>query len=215
LENAAQGLGLSAGETGQLEAIIAKDIDYERLCENVAIETPMVPEEQAKAHYDAQFDAGNMKVPPTVYALTVYRDFRGDSIQDQADLLQAKTDFSAGAPARQVVATYSRPAPSGEPQFLRFEEGKIEPGFEELYRAAFQLDEGQCSDILQSEVGLHLLIVARKDPEQSIPYDRAKEYIQNAMHAQAVEKRLGELADLLRAGAVITGLPGQTADAQA
>jgi parvulin-like peptidyl-prolyl isomerase len=81
-----------------------------------------------------------------------------------------------------------------------FKRGELLP---ELDEAAFSLTQGQVSQVIQTSVGLHLLRVMEKEPDQLIPFEEVKEKIRRRLIEEQFQKELQQLINSLMKTAFI------------
>ena len=72
-----------------------------------------------------------------------------------------------------------------------------------LERAAFALEPGQSSDILESRLGFHILKVSERRPEGPIPFEEAKARIRARLTARERQDRMKAYMTDLREGAKV------------
>jgi len=69
---------------------------------------------------------------------------------------------------------------------------------EEFEEAAFSLDVGEISEIVQTEYGYHILICDDIQEEHQLTYEEAKENIENILKSQKQNEKINELINTLR-----------------
>ena len=67
-----------------------------------------------------------------------------------------------------------------------------------IVRAAFQLEAGEVSDIVETRFGLHILLAGERMPGGPIPFEDAREAIRARVVAVEREAAIGQLVESLR-----------------
>jgi peptidyl-prolyl cis-trans isomerase D len=118
------------------------------------------------------------------------------------DLLR---QIKAGAGFEQLARQHSDDPGSAEDGGLlgNIERGQTVPEFE---RAAFSLEKGQVSDVVQTTFGFHILRVEGRQQAHTRPLEEVRSRIEPAVRAEKVERHLDERARALESQARATGL---------
>jgi peptidyl-prolyl cis-trans isomerase D len=142
-------------------------------------------DEEVKAYYDAH--AEDYRRPEELHARHILFKLAPDAsdadkaaARQQADAVLAKA--KGGADFAELAKQYSQDSTASEGGDLgQFGRGVMVPEFE---TAAFALEPGQISDVVQSPFGFHIIKVEAKLPERTESVDDARASIVNAIQLQ-------------------------------
>jgi peptidyl-prolyl cis-trans isomerase D len=111
----------------------------------------------------------------------------------------------AGASFEQLARKHSDDPGSAEEGGLlgTIERGQTVPEFE---RAAFTLEPGEVSDLVQTSFGFHIIRVENRETARIRPLEEVQERIEPAVRAEKVERFLDDRARILETQARATGL---------
>jgi peptidyl-prolyl cis-trans isomerase C len=90
-----------------------------------------------------------------------------------------------------------------------FARGQMVPPFEE---AAFAMEPGQVSDIVQTRFGYHLIKVVDKRPESKLAYAEVKDKLQNQLRQKKVQEEVTAHVEELKSEAEIERFLGNEAE---
>src|SRR5690606_11334995 len=114
----------------------------------------------------------------------------------RARLEQWKEELEAGADFAELAKAHSKGPSAAEGGIVGWvERGDLE---EALDAAAFSLQPGQVSDIIETAHGLHLLKVEERRDAGSIPLEQARAVIEPRLRAQAAQERYEKWMNELR-----------------
>jgi peptidyl-prolyl cis-trans isomerase C len=179
----------------RLKREVAESLTVNKWVENTVIPSLQVSDEEAKKFYDANQE--RMVRPESVRARHILVAVPADATAEQkaekkkqAEALRAKIaggeDFAAVAKASSDDKGSG--ARGGELGWLR--RGQTVPAFDQ---AAFSLEPGKLSDVVESKFGYHIIEVEEKKPAGKLTFDEVKDRIvelikqhdlENAIHAK-------------------------------
>lgn len=156
---------------------LQRDLRVEATIEKVLAEEAPVSDAEVEIYYFQHLD--KFELPETRTArhilITINEDYAENSrkqVQErlktiQNALLDGKDNF-------QQLAQRHSECPTAMHEGLL---GRIKPGqlYEELDTELFQMEEGQLSDILESPVGMHLLLCETVHNAERLPFSQVKE----------------------------------------
>lgn len=200
---------VSPARPDALEAIISREIRYAELVGVVARAVPVPSEADCRAYFDGNPD--QFHVPEKAVFQQIFRDNHGDPAAETTLMLRIQQAWQAGQPGEQLSRQFSRPTPAEPGRLFDFTRGRASPEWAELESTLFSLQPGKVSDVIRTGYGYHLVRLERVEPARDIPFEQAHASIGAHLHRERVEQQLGEKVDALRAAAVITGLPAESA----
>jgi peptidyl-prolyl cis-trans isomerase D len=162
-------------------------------------------EEDIKAYYDAHID--QYQRPEEVHARQIMFHLTRDAgdeekakVRKQAEEVLAK--IKAGGDFAELAKQYSQDASAANGGDLgRFGRGVMAPDFE---AAAFALDSGQMSGVVETPFGMHIIKVEEKIPPHTEPLEAVRASIVDALAAPAARqlalKKVEEAHDQLLDG---------------
>jgi peptidyl-prolyl cis-trans isomerase D len=157
-----------------------------------------VREREVRRYYKKYTD--NYVTPPEVKARHILVKLVPDATEKEQQekreqLSKLLTEIKAGASFEELAKKHSEDGTSAEGGDLGwFKPGEMVPAFES---AAFALDAGQVSDIVQSPFGLHLIKVEERKDEITKSLDEAREEITLILAESRAQKLLEEELDRL------------------
>ena len=157
-----------------------------------------VREREVRRYYKKY--AENYVTPPEVKArhilLKLIPDAPENEQQEKSEQLnKLLAEIKAGSSFEELAKNHSEDATSAEGGDLGwFKPGEMVPAFES---AAFALEAGQVSEIVQSPFGLHLIKVEERKNEITKSLDEAREEITLILAESRAQKRLEEELDRL------------------
>ncbi|MEW6673822.1 MAG: peptidylprolyl isomerase [Thermodesulfobacteriota bacterium] len=163
-----------------------------------------VAESEIRAYYDTHPDF--FKQPEKIRAshILIKVDPQADSEQkaearQQLEQLQQKLD--AGEDFGALAKAFSQgPSSSRNGDLGYFGRGQMVKPFED---AAFALNPGEVSGIVETNFGYHLIKVFDKKPETKTGFDQARGRIEQYLKQDKIRKEIGELIEKLKQKAIV------------
>jgi peptidyl-prolyl cis-trans isomerase C len=163
-----------------------------------------VSDKETKAYYDGNLE--HFKKPEQVRASHILikvdpgsEEAKKAEARNRIELLQTKLkkgeDF--GALAKEYSEGPTGPK-GGDLGF--FGRGQMVKPFEE---AAFTMKPGQVSDMVETRFGYHLIMVTDRTPEGTVPYEEAKDRLEQFLMQQKVQAEIANYVETLKAEAKI------------
>jgi peptidyl-prolyl cis-trans isomerase C len=188
----------------ELKTEIRYGLAIQKYVEDVYISKITVSDEELKAYYDS--NPSLFKHPEMLEASHIL--IRVDSEADEAQKLEAKKKIdgiakklAAGEDFAELAKTYSEcPSSSNGGDLGSFGRGQMVQAFED---AAFALNPGEISPIVETHFGYHIIKVSEKQPEGSFPLDQVKPQIQQILMREKVQILLEKDIENLKAKANI------------
>jgi len=183
----------------QMKSDIEKALATEKFVVDKFVDKATVPEKEIKDYYDNHPD--RFKQPEQVQASHILIKVKPDATEaEQAEALKKIKDVQEkqkkGEDFAELAKAHSQcPSSSKGGDLGYFGRGQMVPPFEE---AAFNMKSGEVSDIVKTQFGYHLIKVADKKPESTIPFDEIKERLGQYLKQEKVQKEVREFVDKLR-----------------
>ena len=187
-----------------LKSQLRKGMGIQQFLDKEFVQKVKVPEEEVKDFYKKQPDL--FKEPEKVKASHILIKF--DSQADKSAKDQAKIKIEEiqkklkGGEDFAVLAKEFSEGPSNVKggDLGYFKRGQMVQPFED---AAFKLEPGVVSDIVETRFGYHLIKVVDKKPESVVSYENAKDKIVNYLKQEKTGKELQRYIEELRQKEVI------------
>jgi peptidyl-prolyl cis-trans isomerase C len=158
-----------------------------------------VSDEEVRSFYDSNKD--RFLQPERVRAshilISVNKDEAGDvRAQKRAEIRRILDELKKGADFGEEARKYSNcPSKDQGGDLGYFERGRMVPEFENV---AFALKTGQLSDIVETEFGYHIIKVTDHQKASTIPFDQAKQDIEQYLMNQKKQMEVTAYVDSLR-----------------
>lgn len=188
-----------------LTAQIRRAVVIEQFVDKEIVQKISVSEEEMKAFYDS--NPTFFKQPEQVKASHIL--IKVDANADPAQKAEARKKIEGiqqklkeGADFAELAKEFSEcpSAPKGG-DLGYFRRGQMVKPFEE---AAFALNPGETSDIVETNFGFHIIKVVDKKPEMATPYDGVrKDRIEQRLKQERIQKELGDYVEKLKQNAKI------------
>ena len=190
---------------------IGRGMAIQKLIDEKVIQKIMISNEETKAYYDSHPDF--FKEPEQVQASHILIK------------VEPKADESQKAEARKKLETIQQKLQEGGdfaalakefsegPSNVKggdlgyFRRGQMVKPFEE---AAFALEPGKVSGIIETNFGYHLIKTIGKKPEAIIPYKDIKDKLEQYLKQEKVKKEIKVFIDKLREKAKVETFPNQS-----
>lgn len=168
-------------------------VSYLVLDFNDILESVTVSDNQAREFYEQ--NPGSFRTPERREIAHIL--IEGNDEQARERLAQVQAELEAGADFAELAAEYSDDTFSGQDggNLGRLERGMIDPDVED---AGFALEqEGQVSDVVESEFGLHLVQLTQLRESQLDPFEQVAEQIKQNLRQQEAEQQYFEVQQAL------------------
>lgn len=182
-----------------LKEYARKELYINNLIETQIASKVSVTEAEEKKFYDENPD--KFKLPESVRASHILIGV--DAKSTDADKLKAKEkaetvlkkvkggeDFATAAKENSTCPSSTQ---GGDLGF--FTKGQMVPAFE---NAAFSLQPGELSDVVETQFGYHIIKVVEKQPARTVSFDEAKQKIQDFLKSQKIRKGINDYVEKLR-----------------
>ena len=194
-----QRYGLSPSDDERIRANLAVDVQYDMYLDSITGEVPSPSDEACETFYSKNEKA--FVEPEAVRASHIL--LRGNTGMDAGSiytrLLNLKQQLEGGADFNEIANKLSsQPGESGDLGF--FTRGQMVPQFEQ---AAFNMEVGEISDVIQTDFGYHLIKVFERREERLRPFDEVKKEITELLWGEMKNEKIGEIVDGLKTSAEI------------
>jgi peptidyl-prolyl cis-trans isomerase C len=182
-----------------LELFARKEIYINNLIETEVASKVTISDADAKKFYDGNIE--KFKQPETVQASHILisvdpkasaEDKVKAKVKIEALLKRAKAGEDFGALAKDN-STCPSAAQGGNLGY--FGKGQMVPEFE---KAAFSMNPGEISDIVETQFGYHIIKVTDKKPAGTTSFEEAKKEIVNYLKIQKIQQNISALVEKLR-----------------
>jgi peptidyl-prolyl cis-trans isomerase C len=188
----------------EIRSQLKKGLAIDELLKTKVVKDIQVTEEEAKKYYDEHTD--QFKQAEQVKASHILIQVAPDASDEKKteakkkitvvqEKLKKGEDFA-------VVAKESSEGPSksrgGDLGF--FQRGKMDKSFEE---AAFALEPGKVSDVVETRFGYHIIKVDEKKPEATLAFSDEKDKIEQFLKQQKTREKIESYLEGLRKNAKI------------
>lgn len=178
---------------------IKKALAIEKFVVDKFVNKTTVLEKEIKDYYDSHPDM--FKQLEQVQASHILIKVKPDAKQSEQDealkrIKEIQEKQKKGEDFAELAKTYSEcPSSSKGGDLGYFGRGQMVPPFEAV---AFKMKPGEVSDIVKTDFGYHLIKVADKKAESTIPFDEIKEKLGQYLKQEKVQKEIKESVDKLR-----------------
>lgn len=178
---------------------LRKSMANKKLIEKKFADKITIPETEIKAYYDNNPDL--FKVPERVRASHILIKVTPESTDAQKaearkKIVDIQEKLKKGGDFAALAKEYSQcPSSSKGGDLNYFRRGQMVKPFEE---AAFSLELGKVSDIVETIFGYHLIKTLDKQPETKIPYESVENMIASRLKEGYTLKKISEYSNELR-----------------
>lgn len=179
---------------------ISRGVAIETLLRDHVVQDVAVSDEESRAFYDQ--NAAMFKKPEQVQARHILVKTAGDATDDQkAEARQKIEDVRKKAIAGDDFAALAKefsddPGSSARGGDLGyFSRGQMVKPFEDV---AFALEEGETSDVVETQFGYHIIEVTDHQPASVVEYDTARVQIAARLKQEKSRKQIQQYIDTLR-----------------
>ena len=169
-----------------------KDYLLIQVLQDKVLENVQVTDEEVKNYYEENKDKFNQKAAAHLRHILAESKEEAEKIKDKLangeDFAKVAKELSKGPNAKN----------GGDLGFI--EKGRMRPN---LNDPAFNLEVGQVSDIIDSEMGFHILKVVERRPAGVVPLEEVKKEIVNKLKSQKKQDAWNNLIEQLKANAEI------------
>ena len=188
----------------EIKTRIREDLQIKQFIDQQIAAKVVVPETAVRAYYDSHPDA--FKQPESIRAShilikvepgasPVQKDEARKQIEQVREKVQKGEDFGA------LAKKHSQgPSSTREGDLGYFKRGQMVEPFD---TAAFALETGAVSDIVETQFGYHLIKMVDKKPETIVAFDQARSHIESYLRQTALQKELAQYVETLKKTAVI------------
>jgi peptidyl-prolyl cis-trans isomerase C len=196
-----KGLGMTESD---VQTQIKRGMAIQELINKEVAEKVKISDQESKQYYDSHPDF--FKQPEQVRAshilIKVDENASEPQKKEAREKIQAvQQKLKKGEDFAELAKTYSEgPSAPGGGDLGYFRRGQMVKAFED---AAFKLQPGETSDIVETRFGYHLIKVVDKQPEKMLAYAEIKDRLDEHLKKQKVEIEVDVYIDNLRKGAKI------------
>ena len=169
----------------QIKPFIRNELVIQKTIEQEVVSKIAVTDEELQQYYDERKE--QFKEPEQVQASHILVQVASDAPQEDKDAAKAKIDgilaqVKEGKDFAEA-AKESSDCPSKEQggDLGFFARGSMVKPFED---AAFSLNEGEVSDVVETQFGYHIIQLTGKKAERNVPFDEVKDQLQQGLMQQ-------------------------------
>ena len=200
-----QQLEAEAISVDSLRTMLAKDISIQKLVETVISKKVIVTDDAKHTFYTE--NESQMQSPEHLRLRHILVRVPEGATTEQRDAARLKIDQLRKQVTEEGAdfATLARensddPGSREKGGELTVMEGQTAPPFEE---AAFKLEPGAISDVVQTQFGFHIIQLLEKVPARKVPYEEVEERIEQYLQQEGLRQEVQDEVGTLRAKAAI------------
>jgi peptidyl-prolyl cis-trans isomerase C len=192
----------------ELKSAIRYGIAIQTYVEDMYVSKTSVLDEELKTYYDS--NPALFKHPEMVKASHIL--IKLDPQADEAQKIEARKKIddiakklTAGEDFAELAKNYSEcPSSANGGDLGSFRRGQMVQAFED---AAFSMNPGEISPVVETHFGFHIIKVSEKQPEGTFPFEEVKPQIQQVLTREKVQKLLEKDIENLKSKADIETFP--------
>ncbi len=192
----------------ELKSAIRYGIAIQTYVEDMYVSKTSVLDEELKTYYNS--NPALFKHPEMVKASHIL--IKLDPQADEAQKIEARKKIediakklSAGEDFAELAKNYSEcPSSAKGGDLGSFRRGQMVQAFED---AAFSMNPGEISPVVETHFGFHIIKVSEKQPEGTFPLEEVKPQIQQVLTREKVQKLLEKDIENLKSKADIETFP--------
>jgi peptidyl-prolyl cis-trans isomerase C len=196
----------------RLEQLLRNDLAVQQTIQDLVVAKIDVSDEEIQGYYDERQE--QFLEPEQVKASHIIVMLEADADQDTKDAARQRIDevlvkANAGEDFAELAKEFSEgPSKDTGGDLGFFGRGQMVPEFED---AAFAMNPGDISDIVETQFGYHIIKVTEKKAERQIPLEEATEQIRQTLLDERTNTEVPTWIEALRANAVIEIAGGEDA----
>lgn len=178
-------------DEASIKQALGYELKVEAVLERLLNDRSAVSDEEVEIYYYQHLD--KFQLPETRTArhilITVNDDYQENTHERVAERFEEiKQQLAQGSASFEELASRYSECPTAMHNGLL---GRIKPGqlYTQLDQALFEMEEGETSDMIETEVGLHLLLCEEVHPAGRIPYEEVHDKLRSHLE-QKKRKRL-------------------------
>jgi peptidyl-prolyl cis-trans isomerase C len=168
-----------------LKGLLEKDNMIQQLLETEVISKISVTDEEAQTFYDEQKE--QFQEPEQIQASHILIQVAQDASDEEKQAARQKIDdvlvmAKEGKDFAELATEYSEgPSKDQGGDLGFFPKGAMVPSFEEV---AFALNEGEISDVVETQFGYHIIKLTGKKEAREVPFEEVKEQVKQGLQQQ-------------------------------
>ncbi|MBN1456397.1 MAG: peptidylprolyl isomerase [Sedimentisphaerales bacterium] len=183
--------GLGEQDIPNIRKDIEERIKIESFLKKIMSEVPDPSEKQIRKYYESNSD--RFAVPEMITASHIVKHPKQgvdpETMRSEMEMILEK--IHGGADFAEIAEEYSD-CPDNGGSLGSFAKGMMVEAFDDV---VFNMEQGQVSDIFETEFGFHIAKVIDKKPSIPCPLDDVREIIVRDMKAEAEQKAIEKFVD--------------------
>ncbi len=175
---------------------VIEKLKVEKLLKNIKADSESVSDKEIRKYYRKNKD--EFIIPEYIHVKHIVKHPPSHPLGTDEDPLEAikevKRELDKGKDFEEVGNKHSHCGGEGL-DLGYFARGKMVPAFEKV---AFNLEEGETSDIFQTEFGYHIAKLYNREPERLSPFNQVKEKIKEKLDERKQEEAVEKFVDQLK-----------------
>jgi peptidyl-prolyl cis-trans isomerase C len=191
-------------DADQLKQLLANDLMAQEVVRQEVVSKLSVSDEEAQGYYDEQSE--QFLEPEQVQASHILVMVEPDASQEDKDVARKKIDdvlvkATSGEDFAELAKEFSEgPSKDNGGDLGFFGRGQMVPPFEE---AVFALEEGEISDVVETQFGYHIIKLTGRKAERQAPFEEVEEQIRQSLLDQKINTEVNAWITDLRANATV------------